>query len=76
MGLEDEAADTMVEFLEGKTKKLNAEKEEKEKASSKRPSPNDISSEASPSKNQKTHLTEEDVQALINEKSAFQSNCS
>ena len=74
MGLEEEAADTMVEFLEEETKKLNAEKEEKKKASSKRPSPNDISSEARPSKKQKTDLTEEKVQALINEKSAFRSN--
>jgi len=71
VGLEEEATTTMVALLEEETEKLNAEKEEKEKASSKRPATDDISSEASPSKKQKTHLTEEEVQALIDGKSAF-----
>jgi len=46
VGLEVDVTATMVDFLEEATEKLNAEKEEKEKASSKRHSSDDISSEA------------------------------
>jgi len=61
--LEEDVTATMVDFLEEETKKLNVEKEEKETASRKRHSSDDISSEANQSKKQKTHLTEIEVQA-------------